>query len=120
WKDDVAVSVAANLEGVQRLAADLSLLKVGVNGVRARQNVDLRQNVLLFGPGGGAEDIRPLAKVCGQFLKPAARPALAALADVYAVRQIEGEGIAIRVLAAPAEWAQVGDQFIAAYAVRGQ
>ena len=119
-EDDVALPVAADVEGVQRFLADLPLSKVGVEGFGAWKDLDVRQDVLLFCPRGGTEDLRPLAEMRGQFFKPAPRPALAALADVHAVCEVEGESIAVSMFPALAEGAQVGDQFVAAHAVRGQ
>lgn len=116
-EDDVALPVAADAEGVQRFMANFPLFKVGVDGIGARKDFDVRQCILLLCPDGGAEDLRPLAEMRGQIFKPSPRPALAALADVHAVCEIEGEGIAVAVFPALAEGAQVGDQFVAAHAV---
>lgn len=116
---DVAVVVAANVKSLKRGFADLSSLKVGDDLVGQRLDRRRRLRILLFCLGGRTENLRLLAKACRKLFKPAANATGTTLADIDALSEIQRKGALVRVFAAVANGAELGNQFVSPHRVGG-
>lgn len=112
-KEDVPIRRSSNRKGIEGLDADLSGCKVAGYGFRKRQHLHIGKCKLLFYSGGGADQLRPLAKSFHQVFKTSAHSACTPFADIYALSEVQGKGVLIRIVTAVTDGTMFRDQFIA-------